>query len=46
MARIGTFSEEVVCPAEQVVKVRNKLDYARNFGATHTINATRGNVVE
>ena len=111
MARIGTFSEEVVCPAEQVVKVRddlpfthaaiigcsvatgigavirharvpagssvlvvgcggvglnvvqgarlagaspiiacdlrdNKLDYARNFGATHTINATAGNVVE
>ena len=111
MARIGTFSEEVVCPAEQVVKIRadlpfthaaiigcsvatgigavirharvpagssvlvvgcggvglnvvqgaqlaganpiiacelrdNKLDYARNFGATHTINATNGNVVE
>src|SRR5438046_483239 len=111
MARIGTFSEEVVCPAEQVVKVRddlpfthaaiigcsvatgigavirharvpagssvlvvgcggvglnvvqgarlagaspivacdlrdNKLDYARNFGATHTINATTENVVE
>jgi S-(hydroxymethyl)glutathione dehydrogenase/alcohol dehydrogenase len=104
MARIGTFSEHVVCPAEQVVKVRedlpwthaaiigcsvatgvgavvrhaqveagasvlvigcggvglnvvqgaklagagtivacdlldNKLDYARAFGATHTINA-------
>lgn len=111
MARIGTFWEEVVCPAEQVVNVRddlpftpaaiigcsvatgigavirharvpagssvlvvgcggvglnvvqgarlagatpiiacdlrdNKLDYARNFGATHTINATNGNVVE
>ena len=111
MARIGTFSEEVVCPAEQVVKVRddlpfthaaiigcsvatgigavirharvpagssvlvigcggvglnvvqgarlagarpiiacdlrdNKLDYARHFGATHTINATAENVVE
>jgi NDMA-dependent alcohol dehydrogenase len=111
MARIGTFSEEVVCPAEQVVKVRddlpfthaaiigcsvatgigavirharvpagssvlvvgcggvglnivqgarlagaspiiacdlrdNKLDYAMNFGATHTINATAKNVVE
>ena len=98
MARIGTFSEEVVCPAEQVVKVRddlpfthaaiigcsvatgigavirharipagsvvqgarlaganpiiacdlrdNKLGYARNFGATQTINATDGNVVE
>ena len=111
MARIGTFSEEVVCPAEQVVKVRddlpfthaaiigcsvstgigavirharvpagssvlvvgcggvglnvvqgarlvganpiiacdlrdNKLGYARNFGATHTINASNGNVVE
>ncbi|HXE86496.1 MAG TPA: Zn-dependent alcohol dehydrogenase [Hyphomicrobiaceae bacterium] len=104
MARIGTFSEAVVCPAEQVVKVRedlpwthaaiigcsvatgvgavvrhaeveagasvlvigcggvglnvvqgarlagagtiiacdlldNKLDYAREFGATHTVNA-------
>jgi S-(hydroxymethyl)glutathione dehydrogenase / alcohol dehydrogenase len=111
MARIGTFSEEVVCPAEQVVKVRddlpfthaaiigcsvatgigavirhvrvpagssvlvvgcggvglnvvqgarlaganpiiacdlrdNKLGYARNFGATYTINATAENVVE
>jgi Zn-dependent alcohol dehydrogenase len=111
MARIGTFSEEVVCPSEQVVKVRddlpfthaaiigcsvatgigavirharvpagssvlvigcggvglnivqgarlagaspiiacdlrdNKLDYAKLFGATHTINATAGNVVE
>jgi len=111
MARIGTFSEEVVCPAEQVVKIRddlpfthaaiigcsvstgigavirharvpagssvlvvgcggvglnvvqgarlvganpiiacdlrdNKLGYARNFGATHTINASNGNVVE
>ena len=111
MARIGTFSEEVVCPAEQVVKIRddlpfthsaiigcsvatgigavirharvpagssvlvvgcggvglnvvqgarladaspiiacdlrdNKLQFARNFGATHTINATGENVVE
>jgi S-(hydroxymethyl)glutathione dehydrogenase/alcohol dehydrogenase len=111
MARIGTFSEEVVCPSEQVVKVRedlpfthaaiigcsvatgigavirharvpagssalvigcggvglnivqgarlagaspiiacdlrdNKLDYAKVFGATHTINATAGDVVE
>src|SRR5437667_4350261 len=111
MARIGTFSEEVVCPAEQVVKVRddlpfthaaiigcsvatgigavtrharvpagssgpvsgcggvglnvvqgarlagaspiiacdlrdNKLDYAREFGATHTINASSGDVVD
>src|SRR6201997_5342578 len=111
VAGIGTFSEEVVCPAEQVVKIRddlpfthaaiigcsvatgigavirharvpagssvlvigcggvglnagqgaplagahpviacdlrdNKLDYARNFGATHTINATVGHVVE
>src|SRR5438046_10648689 len=27
MARIGTFSEEVVCPAEQVVKVRNDLPF-------------------
>src|SRR4029077_14503371 len=24
----------------------NKLDYARNFGATHTVNATTENVVE
>ena len=111
MARIGTFSEEVVCPAEQVVKIRddlpfthaaiigcsvatgigavirharipagasvlvvgcggvglnvvqgaklaganpiiacdlraNKLDYARAFGATHTINAGFENVIE
>jgi S-(hydroxymethyl)glutathione dehydrogenase/alcohol dehydrogenase len=111
MARIGTFSEEVVCPAEQVVKIRpdlpmthaaiigccvatgigavvrharvpagssvlvigcggvglnvvqgarlagaktiiacdlrdNKLDYARTFGATHTLNAGRDNVIE
>ena len=111
MARIGTFSEYVVCPAEQVIKIRhdlpfthaaiigcsvatgigavirharvpagssvlvvgcggvglnviqgarlagatpiiacdlrdNKLGYARNFGATHTINATADNVVE
>jgi S-(hydroxymethyl)glutathione dehydrogenase / alcohol dehydrogenase len=111
MARIGTFSEEVVCPAEQVVKIRNdlpfthgaiigcsvatgigavirharvpagssvlvigcggvglnvvqgarlaganpiiacdlrdnKLAYAQQFGATHTINASAGNVVE
>jgi Zn-dependent alcohol dehydrogenase len=111
MARIGTFSEEVVCPAEQVVKIRddlpfthaaiigcsvatgigavirharvpagasvlvvgcggvglnvvqgaklaganpiiacdlraNKLDYARAFGATHTINAGSENVIE
>lgn len=110
MARIGTFSEEVVCPAEQVVKIRddlpmthaaiigcsvatgigavirharvaagtsvlvigcggvglnivqgarlagaspiiacdlrqNKLDYARKFGATHTIDASAGEVV-
>jgi S-(hydroxymethyl)glutathione dehydrogenase / alcohol dehydrogenase len=102
MARIGTFSEEVVCPAEQVVKIRddlpfthaaiigcsvatgigavirharvpagssvlvigqgarlagaspiiacdlcdNKLDYAKAFGATHTINATSADVIE
>src|SRR5437667_6557623 len=111
MARIGTFSEEVVCPAEQVVRIRkelpfthaaiigcsaatglgavirhgrvpagssvlvigcggvglnvvqgarlagaspiiacdlrdNKLDYAREFGATHTINASSGDVVD
>jgi S-(hydroxymethyl)glutathione dehydrogenase/alcohol dehydrogenase len=111
MARIGAFSEEVVCPAEQVVKIRedlpfthaaiigccvatgigavirharvpagssvlvigcggvglnvvqgarlagagliiacdlrdNKLDYAKTFGATHTINATFGDVVK
>ncbi len=110
MARIGTFAEEVVCPAEQVVKIRrdlpfthaaiigcsvatgigavirharvpagssvlvigcggvglnvvqgarlaganpivacdlrdNKLDYARTFGATHTVNASAGGVV-
>jgi Zn-dependent alcohol dehydrogenase len=110
MARIGTFAEEVVCPAEQVVKIRpdlpfahaaiigcsvatgigavirharvaagssvlvigcggvglnivqgaqlaganpiiacdlrdSKLDYARAFGATHTINAAAGDVV-
>ena len=111
MARIGTFAEEVVCPAEQVVKIRpdlpfthaaiigcsvatgvgavirharvpagssvlvigcggvglnivqgarlagasliiacdlrdNKLEYARAFGATHTLNASSGNVVK
>jgi Zn-dependent alcohol dehydrogenase len=111
MARIGTFSEAVVCPAEQVVKVRedlpwthaaiigcsvatgvgavvrhaeveagasvlvigcggvglnvvqgarlagagtiiacdlleNKLQYARDFGATHTINAKTDNTLE
>jgi S-(hydroxymethyl)glutathione dehydrogenase/alcohol dehydrogenase len=111
MARIGTFSEEVVCPAEQVVRIRkdlphthaaiigcsvatgigavirharvpagssvlvigcggvglnvvqgarlagaspiiacdlrdNKLDFAKAFGATHTINAGAGDVVE
>jgi S-(hydroxymethyl)glutathione dehydrogenase/alcohol dehydrogenase len=111
MARIGTFSEEVVCPSEQVVKIRddlpfthaaiigcsvatgigavirharvpagssvlvigcggvglnivqgarlagaspiiacdlrdNKLNYAKTFGATHTINATAADVVE
>src|SRR5436305_3816362 len=111
MARIGTFAEEVVCPAEQVVKVRddlpfthaaiigcsvatgigavirharvpagssvlvvgcgcgglndvqgarlagaspitacdlryNKVDEARNFAASHTYNATAGNVLE
>jgi S-(hydroxymethyl)glutathione dehydrogenase / alcohol dehydrogenase len=111
MARIGTFAEEVVCPAEQIVKIRpdlpfthaaiigcsvatgigavirharvpagssvlvigcggvglnvvqgarlagarpiiacdlrdNKLDYARGFGATHTINASSGDVVK
>jgi NDMA-dependent alcohol dehydrogenase len=110
MARIGTFAEEVVCPAEQVVKIRtdlpfthaaiigcsvatgvgavirharvaagssvlvigcggvglnvvqgarlagarpiiacdlrdNKLDYARSFGATHTVNANAENLV-
>jgi len=27
MARIGTFSEEVVCPAEQVVKIRDDLPF-------------------
>ena len=27
MARIGTFSEEVVCPAEQVVKIRDHLPF-------------------
>lgn len=27
MARIGTFSEEVVCPAEQVVKIRGDLPF-------------------
>jgi Zn-dependent alcohol dehydrogenase len=111
MARIGTFSEEVVCPAEQLVKIRrdlpfthaaiigcsvatgigavirharveagtsvlvigcggvglnvvqgaklagarpiiacdlldNKLDYARAFGATHTVNAKSQDVVK
>jgi S-(hydroxymethyl)glutathione dehydrogenase/alcohol dehydrogenase len=111
MARIGTFSEFVVCPAEQVIKIRedlpfthaaiigcsvatgvgavirharvaagdsvlvigcggvglnvvqgarlagartiiacdlldNKLAYAKTFGATHTINAKLGDVVE
>jgi S-(hydroxymethyl)glutathione dehydrogenase / alcohol dehydrogenase len=111
MARIGTFSEQVVCPAEQVVRIRedlpwshaaiigccvatgigavirharlpagssalvigcggvglnvvqgarlagaktiiacdlkdNKLGYAREFGATHSINAAREQVVE
>lgn len=111
MARIGTFSEEVVCPAEQIVKIRpdlpfthaaiigcsvatgigavirharvpagssvlvigcggvglnvvqgarlagaspiiacdlrdNKLDYARAVGATHTLNASSGDVVK
>ncbi|HEV2300006.1 MAG TPA: Zn-dependent alcohol dehydrogenase [Stellaceae bacterium] len=111
MARIGTFSEEVVCPAEQLVKIRpdlpfahaaiigcsvatgigavirharveagtsvlvigcggvglnvvqgaklagarpiiacdlldNKLEYARAFGATHTVNAKSGDVVK
>ena len=111
MARIGTFSEQVVCPAEQVVAVRkdlpwahaaiigcsvatgvgavirhaqvragasllvigcggvglnivqgakltgaktiiacdlldNKLDYAKAFGATHTINAGKEDVVK
>ncbi len=110
MARIGTFSEEVVCPAEQVVKIRddlpfthaaiigcsvatgigavvrharvaagssvlvigcggvglnvvqgarlagaspviacdlrdNKLAYAKSFGATHTVNAAREDVL-
>ncbi|HEV2100411.1 MAG TPA: zinc-binding dehydrogenase [Stellaceae bacterium] len=28
MARIGTFSEEVVCPAEQLVKIRPDLPFA------------------
>src|SRR5215831_7691518 len=111
MARIGTFSDEVVCPAKQVVKIRddlpfthaaiigaasppgsarpfamlasrpalacwssaatasgstlcrapgsqerspiiacdlrdNKLDFTKRFGATHTIIATAGDVVE
>lgn len=27
MARIGTFSEEIVCPSEQVVKIRNDLPF-------------------
>ncbi|HEY3909480.1 MAG TPA: alcohol dehydrogenase catalytic domain-containing protein [Stellaceae bacterium] len=27
MARIGAFSEEVVCPAEQVVKIRSDLPF-------------------
>jgi hypothetical protein len=27
MARIGTFSEEVVCPSEQVVKIREDLPF-------------------
>jgi S-(hydroxymethyl)glutathione dehydrogenase / alcohol dehydrogenase len=27
MARLGTFSEEVVCPAEQVVKIRSDLPF-------------------
>src|SRR6476469_7126046 len=27
MARIGTFSEEVVCPAEQVIRVRHDLPF-------------------
>ncbi|MGH7029570.1 MAG: hypothetical protein ACREE9_20535 [Stellaceae bacterium] len=29
MARIGTFSEEVVCPTEQVVKFRPDLPFTR-----------------
>src|SRR5579884_1864892 len=28
MARIGTFAEEVVCPAEQLVKIRDDLPFA------------------
>jgi len=27
MARLGTFSEEVVCPAEQVVRIRDDLPF-------------------
>src|SRR6266849_1480875 len=95
MARIGTFSEFVVCPAEMLVPVRKgvgavtscarveagasvlvigcggvglnvvqgarlagagmivaadlldrKLGYAKEFGATHTLNAKQDNVVE
>ena len=93
MARIGTFSERVVCPAEMLVPIRkempwpqaalvgccvptgvgavtrcaevvqgarlagagiiaaadlldNKLTYAKEFGATHTFNASRDNVVD
>src|SRR5262249_51362772 len=29
MARIGTVSDEVVCPAEQVVKIRDDLPFTR-----------------
>ncbi len=111
MARIGTFSEQVVCPAEQLVPIRkempwpqaallgccvptgvgavtrcanvepgssvviigcggvglnvvqgarlagarniiacdlldSKLEYARDFGATHTVNASKTNIVD
>src|SRR5881628_3561113 len=85
MARIGTFAESVVCPAEMLVPIRkempwpqaaligcggvglnvvqgarlagarlivacdlldNKLEYAREFGATHTINVRSQNVVD
>src|SRR6266700_2033350 len=70
MARIGTFSEFVVCPAEMLVPIRkempwpqgarlagagmivaadlldSKLGYAKEFGATHTLNAKQDNVVE
>jgi S-(hydroxymethyl)glutathione dehydrogenase/alcohol dehydrogenase len=43
MARIGTFSEEVVCPAEQVVKVRDDLPFthARSSAAASRPGSAR-----